>query len=109
MGLRLLILGLGAAACTPSTTMLVVTVGLHDGDPAPSALRVSVFGPHQVLASEHRVRQPALPGQLVIGVPDAEERLRVVVAGESNPQTLGAATAQVHTHQRVDLVVLLAA
>src|SRR5262245_36260358 len=105
--LPMLLVGLALLACTPSTT-LVVNVELRSDDPSPAAIRVSVFNRYRALLWKHVVANPVLPGAMVVRASDQDERLRIVVEGDSTPPTLGSVTAEMHTHARIVRTLVLA-
>ncbi len=77
-------LALWAAGCGGSSTTVLVDVRLRAGDPSPPQLLVSVYDVHRALVRDRPTASSVLPGRLRIdGLPDAAERLRVVVRGGS--------------------------
>jgi hypothetical protein len=92
------------AGCARPTTVLV-QIGLTDG-PQPSALTVSVYDQYRARALRRQVHG-TLPATMVLEVGSAAESLRIVVAGDGVPPTLGGARISTVPHARVVVPVLL--
>ncbi len=87
------------AGCWPAPTSVLVTVEVAGSAQAPDQLAVSDFDPSGALVRDHAIDKPVLPGSLVLGVPDADQVLRVVVTG-SPVRMVGAASIHVLPYQR---------
>jgi len=87
------------AACGEPTTLLV-ELSLRGGDPTPAAVDVAVYSARGLLGRARRDVSTGLPGRLVVtGLPDVDQRVRVVAADPNGSVRGGVAVALVARSQ----------
>jgi hypothetical protein len=99
-----------ACGCSPSSTRILATVSLADGQPAPASLAVSLFDGKGAIDLLSMVGPPvALPGELeLIGLPDQAQTLRLVVASDRATGELGGTRVDTVAGAEVRTQVVLA-
>src|SRR4051794_26990494 len=89
------------AGCGGRTTLVCDVAMATSDDPAPPSLLVSVYDAHRALAINRQV-DAALPGTLVLELPDVTQSIRVGIVGLPSGASVmrGAAALDVKAHAR---------
>jgi hypothetical protein len=96
------------AGCANDPTSVRVDLSLGAGVAAPSSLSADVYGRHARLAAAQPLASAALPGALLVKVPDEDQRIRIVVDGPGR-SPIGFATVNAIAHQQVSASIVLTA
>src|SRR3954470_10227961 len=97
----------GAPAGCNGPTALVCDIAMATSDdPAPPSLLVSVYDARHALAINRQI-EAALPGTLVLELPDVSQAIRVGVTGTSGGATTvrGAGAIDVKAHARTHATI----
>lgn len=102
---RATVLSLLLAGCSSAPTSILVNLTISDG-PAPNAITVSIYDDHKRIVDRRSVATNHFPGSLLLTqLPDAMQRVRVIVKGADGQ--LGGAAAITKPHDQIALGVAL--
>ncbi|HZS39865.1 MAG TPA: thrombospondin type 3 repeat-containing protein, partial [Polyangia bacterium] len=102
------LVALGLAACSSSTTSVLVQASLDVPDQVAAPLTVSLFDPRGALIDHTATRAVTLPVRVVLtGVPSRAEDVRVVLTRSTTPPWLGGARVTVIPDGEAQVAVVL--